>query len=339
MFDVFNVMSMAAQLIPLSCMFAFESKRARFLIGTALLLPGLVVVLYFLLAFGFAEIPFDRFVLNRITLGSVIFFGCSALVIRIFALRDDREQVLTERLAIAEEAAQTSQALLESERKYSEVQALARRRQQGFMEATHDIKQPLASLRTTIDTIGKSQSVEIRTQLQNAFDYLEQLADSYSADDPKAVAKDSAMAGEILPLNVLFPTLERMFRAEAEAKGLILEVYYEDASLKVDALTMMRIMGNLVANAVKHTNTGKVRLRAVTQSTSLRLEVFNTGEYIANNVLDQLFQSGEKSAGSDGRGLGLAIVKRVADDAGLAFEFESVEGEGNYARLTVKYHS
>ncbi|MEM0900810.1 MAG: hypothetical protein AAGI92_12760 [Pseudomonadota bacterium] len=177
-FDVFNVMSMAAQLIPLSCMFAFESKRARFLIGTALLLPIMLAVLYFLLAFGLAEIPFNRFMLNRITLGSVILFGCSALVIRIFALRDDREQVLTERLAIAEEAAQTSQALLESERKYSEVQALARRRQQGFMEATHDIKQPLASLRTTIDTIGTSQSVEIRTQLRNAFDYLEQLADS-----------------------------------------------------------------------------------------------------------------------------------------------------------------
>ena len=326
-FDISNILAMAVQAVPLVTLAVVEGRRVRWLIGIGVALPLLWTFIYLLGLAGIIALDVDRFVLNRITLGLVIVYGAVALAYRVSAIRTDREQALAASLEAAEKEAEFNRQLLSAERKYAELRDLERMQRLRLSEASHDIKQPISSLRTTIDSLLRDQSPEVQAQLRQAFDYLEQLASSYGAEErlPAGAGSDT----EAVPVPLLYSTVDRMFRTEAEAKGLAFVVEAEDLSVQVEPLVLMRILSNLVSNALRHTDEGMVRLGARRQGDTVVLGVFNSGVPIDEADRASIFDRGAKSPDSDGLGLGLAIVRDLAGKAGFTVNLEVLPGEGN----------
>jgi signal transduction histidine kinase len=232
---------------------------------------------------------------------------------------------------------EAAQSLLKAEQDYSRARDLADRRRQQLASMSHDIKQPLASLRMTMEAMTRDQLPEIRDRLGEAFDYMQDLAQGH-LDSPDAVdlppsgpAEDTV---EPYPLSLILDTVAQMFREEAVSKGLRLRVVPSSVQVTVPPLVMMRILSNLVSNAVKYTDRGGV-LAGVRRGGAggACLQVLDTGRGMSGAELARFREAGEKGGESTGHGLGLAICHEMAAEHGLALTARSTPGRGTVFSL------
>ena len=104
----------------------------------------------------------------------------------------------------------------------------------------------------------------------------------------------------------------------------------------VDPVRVREILGNLVANAVRHTPAGgSVTVEVGTDGGEALLVVRDTGEGIAAADLPRVFDRFHRRADSGGSGLGLAIVRDLAAAHGgsVAVESDGVPGRGSTFRV------
>jgi signal transduction histidine kinase len=126
-----------------------------------------------------------------------------------------------------------------------------------------------------------------------------------------------------------------LVRPEASVKDLDLDATVDpDAVVFVDAERLRRILTNLISNAVKFTDHGRVKVEAHADDGELRIVVTDTGRGIPPDMIDQVFepfrqldQSATRTAG--GSGLGLSIARRLAHQMGGEIEVASTEGQGS----------
>ncbi|MBL8311791.1 MAG: PAS domain S-box protein [Burkholderiales bacterium] len=136
----------------------------------------------------------------------------------------------------------------------------------------------------------------------------------------------------------------------AQQKGLQLDVDYggfETATLISDPMRIRQVLMNLVSNAIKFTNEGKVqvsfRLESpdVGQSVStLDVRVADTGIGIPNERLTRIFDAFVQADASvtrlyGGTGLGLTISRRLVERLGGTIDVRSTEGRGSEFRFRI----
>ena len=115
--------------------------------------------------------------------------------------------------------------------------------------------------------------------------------------------------------------------------------------LSTDAARARQILLNLVANAIKFTDRGNVRISAARGAEGgVRLEVEDTGVGIAPEALPRLFQRFEQLDASatrrhGGTGLGLYISRRLAEALGGRIEVSSDPGVGSRFALILPVES
>lgn len=129
--------------------------------------------------------------------------------------------------------------------------------------------------------------------------------------------------------------IARMLQPLAEQKGLTMRVMpdADDADAFVDRRYLEQILFNLVGNAIKFTNEGRVEVDVVAQARSVMLEVSDTGVGIDEAFLPHLFEEfKQESSGLDrsheGSGLGLSITARLVNMMEGTIQVESEKGEG-----------
>ena len=129
------------------------------------------------------------------------------------------------------------------------------------------------------------------------------------------------------------------FISEAKASNIDIEIQPgNDASpitVEADVGRMQQVMGNLLANALRHSRRGgTVSLRGVATRESVRIEVEDTGEGIPADDLPFIFDRfwrGDRSrsrAETAGGGLGLAIARRLVQAHGGQIDVRSEVGLG-----------
>lgn len=139
------------------------------------------------------------------------------------------------------------------------------------------------------------------------------------------------------------------FQAQAEAKGLDFNVVLEGetpATVKGDPLRICQVIQNLLANAVKFTDTGGVTYTVRGERLSDKVvrfdyEVRDTGSGITAADIERLFQPFTQVDGSStrrfgGTGLGLTISRRMANIMGGDIAVTSTYGEGSTFTFSVE---
>jgi PAS domain S-box-containing protein len=128
----------------------------------------------------------------------------------------------------------------------------------------------------------------------------------------------------------------RGFGDAAAAKGIDLRAVLNDAPAEatLDERALRQVVSNLVENAVKFTDDGRVEVRAIEQDGDLVVTVADSGCGIAEEDRERIFdeftqvQSG-LTREHEGTGLGLAIVRRLVEAHGGGVSVESALGEGS----------
>lgn len=136
---------------------------------------------------------------------------------------------------------------------------------------------------------------------------------------------------------------ERSFRHAAESKGLAFSTELDPdlpAGILSDERRLRQILNNLLANAVKFTERGLVRLRVYPRGDAVAFEVSDTGIGIPKDKQRLIFEPFEQ-AGPDthrrygGAGLGLSISRDLAELLGGRLTVESEPGRGSVFTLLV----
>ncbi|UTS79775.1 ATP-binding protein [Phaeobacter piscinae] len=132
-----------------------------------------------------------------------------------------------------------------------------------------------------------------------------------------------------------------MYRARADEKGLTLTVRLAQGLpdyAECDALRLRQVIGNLVSNAIKYTESGRVEVVADCESTDgqfrLRVAVSDTGRGMTPEQSAKLFtdfyRAKDKNAPNvPGTGLGLAIARHLARIMGGDITVQTGRGWGS----------
>ena len=134
----------------------------------------------------------------------------------------------------------------------------------------------------------------------------------------------------------------RLWRPQAEAKGVTLELEIADAPERIvtDPLRFQQVLFNLLSNAVKFTDEGAVRLRCFVSDDRARLvvEVADSGCGMDPETARRVFRTFEQANAGvarqyGGAGLGLAISRRLAELLGGDLSVDSAPGRGSVFRF------
>ncbi|MES0881052.1 sensor histidine kinase [Roseibium sp. SCP14] len=272
----------------------------------------------------------------------------TGLTAHIINLRRKHSKAVQAELSALEAEAKRSQELLVAERNYSRARELANLRQRQLATASHDLKQPIASLRMNVDALASTLEPDVRKRLREAFNYIEALSNDYlrqTTPDEGSEAKDEAgqdvAAGhtegeaEAYEISLVLDTVYQMFHEEAVSKGLELKRVSSSRKVSVPPLIVMRIVSNLVSNAVKYTETGGVLIGVRNRGARLDLCVLDSGPGLSEAEIAAYSRAYSKGEASDGQGLGLSVCFELSRENGMEFTCRSQKSKGTQFILTV----
>jgi CheY-like chemotaxis protein/anti-sigma regulatory factor (Ser/Thr protein kinase) len=132
-------------------------------------------------------------------------------------------------------------------------------------------------------------------------------------------------------LNEIFEPLAGDFVASVQEGGLRLCIVRSELIIRSDRHMLAEMIRNLLSNAVRYTDRGRILLGCRRAGDHVRIEVWDSGVGITEDQLPHIFDEyyqGTGGAERGGFGLGLAIVKRLGEILGHRVEVRSISGKG-----------
>lgn len=190
--------------------------------------------------------------------------------------------------------------------------------------AAHELKTPLAIIRTHAEALGEDIAPEKRGEYLNIIleesDRMGQLVGRLL----ELTRLESGVALNVAPLNLADVVREvwNPLALQLEKKEVSLSLELEEVWLEGDRERLKEAVGNLASNALRHVKKGKrIQVSLVRKGEQVRISVYNDGPIIPDKDLPHLFEPfyrGDKSRSRDsgGTGLGLAIVRAAVSAHG-----------------------
>lgn len=146
------------------------------------------------------------------------------------------------------------------------------------------------------------------------------------------------VAGAAIALAFAGEQIVVRFARRAEALDVQLSTNLERGAIAmIDPHRMLQVLSNLVANALRAVAPGDdiTVTVSVAANGTRRIEVGDTGEGIAADRLDAIFDRFHKGIGSGGSGLGLTISRDLVEAHGGKIVVESEQGDGTTVGITL----
>ena len=210
--------------------------------------------------------------------------------------------------------------------------------------ASHDLRQPLQTLRLLNGVLMRTlhddnNTIAVLNKQREALDAMSNLL-STLLDIHQLECGDIKPRCNNFCVKALLARIRATFTDQAAAKGLTLKVVQSSQVVFSDSSLLAQIINNLVSNAIKYTDQGKVLVGCRRQGRYLRIEIWDTGSGIVENQLRQIFEEfyqidNSQHDNNRGLGLGLAIVERLSQLLGHSIDVRSVPGRGSVFTVVV----
>lgn len=249
--------------------------------------------------------------------------GIIALISRQRRLEVERNQELRELTAELTEARDAALAATKAKSRF-------------LAAASHDLRQPLHALTLFISALERRVTdpdaapivADLKIVGRSMNTMFNALLDISRIDagvmDPAPVTID---LGEMLG------RLADEYRLTAAEKGIELIYVPTRAYIRTDREMLGSIVRNILSNAVKFTERGRILIGCRRQGRSAVIQIYDTGPGIAPEKLMMIFEEFERLGrsrrqNSDGLGLGLSIARRMAWLLGSDIIVRSKVGSG-----------
>lgn len=215
---------------------------------------------------------------------------------------------------------------------------------------SHEIRTPLNAIVGIANLLKTSGLNPIQLKMMELMDFsstallgiVNDILESFQIDAGKIILKP-----EPTDITELFITVADAMRPLAQEKGLVLGytiIGELPPMIKADPLRVKQILMNLINNAIKFTQEGRIDLslsaaESAASNVELQFKVKDTGPGIPESSIHQIFQRFEQLEDKTwqkfgGTGLGLSIVKRLVELMNGKIEVDSVLCQGTTFSFT-----
>ncbi|WNQ12870.1 response regulator [Paenibacillus aurantius] len=277
----------------------------------------------------------------------------------------DELQVQTEELAdtnenLLRQMEITERQKLEIKAQADEIYLAAQHKSEFLANVSHELRTPLNSLLILSQILAENKEGNLQAK------QLEYVHTIFSAGKDLLQLIDEILdlakleTGKMLPvlepteLHELADSLYRSFEHQAQKRSLTFDVRMDRTlpeSIITDGHRLRQVLRNLIANALKFTETGSVSLEILRGNKATRLRqpaaagdivfaVTDTGIGIPSDKLEAIFEAFQQADGTTSRkyggtGLGLTISRELAGLLGGRIEVYSEEGGGSVFSLVL----
>jgi PAS domain S-box-containing protein len=240
-----------------------------------------------------------------------------------------------------------SRALISAQEAKYEAEKASRAKGAFLANMSHEIRTPLNAIIGYSQLLNQSDDLEpddkkaiqtIESSGNNLLELINEILD-YS----KIEAGTKELTPKDFDLNELLEGLINMFENRCEDKSLAVQLKGTDQTpiyVHGDEGKLRQVLVNLLGNAIKFTNTGKVTLEMETKPANhYTFQVIDTGPGIPEEdhakVLEP-FQQSESARFTEGTGLGLSLSKELIHLMGGDLSLVSEEGKGSCFFFTLE---
>lgn len=226
-----------------------------------------------------------------------------------------------------------------------EAESASRAKTRFLASASHDLRQPIHALSLFGGALAKrpldAQSRDIAEHMDLALQSLASRLDSL-LDISKLDAGIVQVNRTAFNIRLMVERLQDEFMPAAQTKNL--KVWLDcpdDVFVNTDELLLERIVRNLLANAIKYTDQGKIDIAVVAKDDKVHITVNDTGRGVPieeqEHIFEEFYQlNNPERDHTKGLGLGLAIVKRLSDLLNLNLTMDSILGDGTTFTLRME---
>jgi signal transduction histidine kinase len=213
---------------------------------------------------------------------------------------------------------------------------------------SHELRTPIASIELQLDRLRRGvagalgeQQIEVLARVRRSAGRLRDLVESLLEFARIEAGRVDVRRSQVDLIKEMREVVEEL-KPRAESKSIVLEFESELASLSMetDPHLLRLIAVNLVDNAIKYTDKGRIDVRVEQSARGALLRVVDTGRGIDPAHRERIFQPFEqlddvRSKGGPGVGLGLTLVQNIARVLHADVSLESVRGSGSTFTVTL----
>ncbi|MHB8896841.1 MAG: sensor histidine kinase [Candidatus Geothermincolia bacterium] len=242
--------------------------------------------------------------------------------------RDSREALRKE---VEASAVRLNEELLSADRVKSDFIQLA----------SHELRSPVNALNVAVQTLDRSATDRFtddeKTLMKIASNGSSRLVDLVDnlLDMTRIEAGDYVIKPIEVDVKELVLRTVQLFEPLAREKRIVLTAKVPDEPVEsnVDPQTILRVLENLVSNAIKFTDYGGIVIELRAASEKLLFSIQDTGVGIPDSFKEETFKKFSQLdrpsvQGTQGAGMGLALCKSVVEAQCGRIWFDSVEGQG-----------
>lgn len=221
----------------------------------------------------------------------------------------------------------------------SEMKRLERIKRDFVINASHEFKTPLTSIKGFIEALEQEENINKEyleilkrntERLINITNDMITIASLESGEEP--------FSPERINLKEIAKTIGKLFENQAKDKGIKFVIEAEDVYITGDPFLIEQVFVNLIDNALKYTERGRINLKVYSKNHQAIIEIEDTGIGIPKDQLERIFErfyvvDKSRSRAKGGTGLGLSIVRHIILKHNGKIEVESEPGKGTTFRI------
>lgn len=240
---------------------------------------------------------------------------------------------------------------VELEKIAEDAKNLEKLKSQFLAQMSHEIRSPLNTLMASTSLIESEMTAELKHDYKDYFSVM-RLSSNKIMKTVGHILHSAELTSDLYKpkykdVNIIniVKQLVKEYNKVAEQKGIYISANFltQHAIVTCDEYSVVQILTNILDNAIKYTNEGKVEINVKKiLNVNLIIEIIDSGIGISEEYLPNIFEEfTQESQGNnrkyDGSGLGMSVVRRFADINDIHIDIKSSIGKGTKFTLEFKF--